>query len=296
MKDFRLAVIQCSSVCGDLTVNLRTMEEKFEEAVGLGARLIVWPELSLTGHAEDHKEVSSMALDLADSPVQKAVGLSGMHSVCCCFGLYERSGKEYYNTSIIAENGKIVGFHRKVHIPPRERNIFTPGRKFDTFQLPFARVGISICYDNEIPESHLCLALNGAEVILMPTGWADHWEKEDYIEPCSSDSEVVAERERWMKMMFGARCRDTGTFSALANKTGTEKSGSWKFVGKSMIFAPTGRVIGEAGAWSDEIITADLDAELFQKYRAMDAWAMRGRRPSVYGSLVEEGKTGGQKN
>ena len=154
--------------------------------------------------------------------------------------------------------------------------------------MPFARVGLSICYDNEFCESHMCLALRGAEVILMPAGWADHWEREDYIESCETDDDVVAERRRWTMMMFGARCRDTGTYSALVNHVGMEAGGTWRFVGKSMVFSPTGHVLSEACAWEDDLIYADLSASLLARYREMDAWAVRARRPEAYAPLVEE--------
>ncbi len=297
MKDFRLAVVQCaSSSAGDVDENLRVMDRRLAEAAGKGARLVLFPELSLTGHGRDAADISSRSLALTDPAVRKAVALTADHSLYCCFGLYERSGGGCHNAALLAGEGVVRGVHRKVHLPPRERGAFTPGKGFDAFPLPFAKVGISICYDNEIPESHICLALAGAEVILMPAGWADHWEREDYVEPCATDEEVVDERVRWMKMMFGARSRDAGTFSALANRSGMKDAGPWRFVGKSMIFAPTGRVLSEAAAWSDDIIVADLQAAVLEQYRAMEAWALRGRRPAAYGPLVQTRDDDGQEN
>ncbi len=181
-----------------------------------------------------------------------------------------------------------MGVFRKIHVPEREHGLITLGSEFNVVELPFVKLGCAICFDNEIAETHLCLAVQGAEFILMPGAWADHWEKKDYIEPSSTDDEVVAERRRWMTMMFGARCRDTGTYSAYVNHSGPEGNGPWRFVGKSMVFAPTGRVIAEAGAWEDEVLYADIGAEIIHKYRNMPGFAMRARRPGVYGPLVRE--------
>jgi predicted amidohydrolase len=224
--------------------------------------------------------------------VEQAVALSGDYSVHFTFGLFERDGKNIFNTYAIAGKGRLIGTYRKVHVPPREEGLFTPGSEFKVFDLPFARLGLSICYDNEFCESHMCLALKGAELIVMPAGWAEHWEKKDYMERCSTDEAVIEERQRWMYMMFGARCRDTGTYSALVNHSGIEADGPWRFVGKSMVFAPTGRVLAEARAWEDDVLYADLNAQLLEDYRNMDAYALNARRPSAYAPLVENPSAG----
>jgi predicted amidohydrolase len=231
------------------------------------------------------EQVRERALMIGDPTIRKAAALSADHSVYYCFGFFETDGTRIFNTAALAGEGRILGVHRKVHIAPREGDVFSPGEHFRVWELPFARVGISICYDNEIAESHLSLAVAGAELIVMPVAWADHWEREDYIERCSTDEEVIEERRRWMYMMFGSRCRDTGTYSVLANQCGPEGPGPSRFAGKSMIFAPTGRVLAEARAWEDDIICADLPARLLDDYRAMDAFALKGRRPQAYESL-----------
>ena len=288
VENFRIAAVQCNSpVRTDESRNLSIAEHFVKLASENGADLAVFPEVNLSGSAVNPEDVRASASPLNGKLVEKAVEISGEYGIYCVFGMYERSDRDIYNTSFIAGKGRLIGFYRKVHIPPREIGLFTPGSEFRVFTLPFARVGISICYDNEFAESHNCLALEGAEVIAMPTGWADHWEREDYIEPCLTDEEVVAERERWMRMMFGARCRDTGAYSALANSAGTEAGGPWRFVGKSMIFSPSGKALSEASAWKEDIIYADLKADLLEKYRKMDAFTLNARRPVAYGPLLK---------
>ncbi|MFO7870723.1 MAG: carbon-nitrogen hydrolase family protein [Kiritimatiellia bacterium] len=293
VENFRIALVQSSwPANAPPEDNLELMAGFLKETAGKGASLAAFPEVTLSGCVTRPGEAAERALTLEGEVVEKAVALTRDRPLYSAFGFYELDGADLYNSYVIAGRGRLIGHYRKVHVPPRERGFFTPGPGFKVFELPFARVGLSICYDNEIPESHICLALKGAELILMPAGWADHWEREDYVERCSTDEEVVEERRRWMRMMFGARCRDTGTYSALVNHSGPEGEGPWKFAGKSMVFAPTGKVLAEARAWDEEIIYADLSARLLENYRSMDAFALRGRRPEAYGPLVE-GSSGG---
>ena len=288
MKDFRICLIQCSpSIAGSCEDNLALMETHLKQATEHGADLVAFPEVTLTGYATDPDEVSRRALSLDSSLVRKAIALSGTCSTYYSFGLFENSGGDIFNTYLLVGKGRLIGRYRKTHVPARERGLFTPGVEFEVFELPFVKVGFAICYDNEFSESHMCLALKGAELIVMPYAWAEHWEKEDYIERCVTDDEVIKERQRWMYMMFGARCRDTGTYSAMVDHSGIEAHGPWRFVGKSMIFAPTGRVLAETEGWRGEAIYADLDAQLLEDYRKMDCYVLRSREPDAYGPLVD---------
>ena len=202
--------------------------------------------------------------------------------------MFEKSGPDCFNTYLLAGQGELIGSYRKIHVPARERGLFASGVEFRVFELPFVKVGFSICYDNEFCESHMCLAVKGAELIVMPYAWAEHWEKKDYIERCVTDDEVIKERQRWMHMMFGARCRDTGTYSAMIDHSGIEAHGPWRFVGKSMVFAPTGKVLAETKGWKDEVIQADLSAQLLNDYRKMDCYVLKSREPRAYTPLVDQ--------
>ena len=288
MKDFRIFLIQCGpSVVDGCEQNLALMEMHLRRATEHGADLIAFPEVTLTGYVNDPERVRQRALSLDSALVRKAIDLSATYSTCYSFGLFEKSDGHIFDTYLLAGERRLIGGYRKTHVPARERGLFTPGVEFKVFELPFVKVGFAICYDNEFPESHACLALKGAELIVMPYAWAEHWEKEDYIEPCVTDKEVIGERQRWMYMMFGARCRDTGTYSAMVDHSGVEAHGPWRFVGKSMVFAPTGRVLAETEGWTEEAIYADLSAQLLEDYRKMDCFALKSRAPDAYGPLVD---------
>jgi predicted amidohydrolase len=60
--------------------------------------------------------------------------------------------------------------HAKTHIFPAEANWSTSeGDKMEICQLPFAKIGVNICYEAEIPECSASLTEQGAEIILCPS-------------------------------------------------------------------------------------------------------------------------------
>ena len=59
----------------------------------------------------------------------------------------------------------VLGRHRKVHIPPGERGVYTPGEGFAAFDTPVGRMGMLVCYDKVFPEAARQLALDGAGII-----------------------------------------------------------------------------------------------------------------------------------
>ncbi len=85
-------------------------------------------------------------------------------------GLYEREGAIVYNTSVLLDrDGELAGRYRKVCLPREEYDGgLTPGDSFPVFDTDFGRIGMLICWDLHFPDGAKILALNGAEVILLP--------------------------------------------------------------------------------------------------------------------------------
>ncbi len=287
MQDFRVALVQCSSkVDGSPELNLDLFEKSLKETTENGSQFTCFPEVSLSGYVQKTEDVLSRALSLDDRIVRKAVALSEKYATYYSFGFFEKSDQKIFNTYVMAGKGKLIGTYRKIHIAPREGHSVSPGPEFKVFDLPFARVGFSICYDNFFCESHMILALKGAELIVMPHAWAEHWEKMDF-KNCTTDEEVIRERTQFMHMLYGARCFDTGTYSAMVDHSGIEANGPWRFVGKSMVFSPTGKTLSETKGWDDEIIYAELSGKLLDEFRSIDGYTLKMRRPQTYGPISD---------
>ncbi|MHA2378528.1 MAG: nitrilase-related carbon-nitrogen hydrolase [Candidatus Thorarchaeota archaeon] len=93
----------------------------------------------------------------------------------------ESSESKFYNTLVMATpEGRMLGTYRKIHPFQSERDIFDGGDKIVLFDLPGIKVGVEICYDIRFPEVTRKLALEGAELVLIPAAFPDpraaHWD------------------------------------------------------------------------------------------------------------------------
>jgi predicted amidohydrolase len=85
-------------------------------------------------------------------------------------GIYERAAPAVYNTAVLIDrDGAVAGRYRKTHLPREEWEAgITPGDTYPVFDTDFGRLGLLVCWDLQFPEPWRALALQGAEVILLP--------------------------------------------------------------------------------------------------------------------------------
>ena len=85
-------------------------------------------------------------------------------------GLYERVGDVVYNTAVLIDRkGELTGKYRKTHLPREEVEAgITPGDTYPVFDTEFGKVGLLICWDLQFPEPARAMAVQGAEILLLP--------------------------------------------------------------------------------------------------------------------------------
>jgi predicted amidohydrolase len=130
----------------------------------------------------------------------------------------------------------------------RESSHCLPGGKAIVADLPFGRLGLSICYDLRFPQLYRALAVAGAEFIAVPaaftrqTGEA-HWH-----------------------VLIRARAIETGAFVLAATQGGVHESGRATF-GHSLIVSPWGEILAEGGE-EPGVVFADIDLAASAEARA----------------------------
>jgi len=92
------------------------------------------------------------------------------HGMYLVAGLIERDGPGIYNTSVLIDRrGAVQGKYRKVYLPREEvEGGLTPGDSCPVFDTDFGRIGMMVCWDAEYVEPARALALQGAELVLVP--------------------------------------------------------------------------------------------------------------------------------
>lgn len=263
----RIALLQGPTGSGDVAGNLVMLERVAVEVAAAGARLLVAPEMFLTGYDIGAEAVARLA-EPADGPSAQAVSrIAARAGVGVAYGFPERAGGRVFNAvSLVGPDGDVVTTYRKTHLYGEVDSLaFSPGDGgFTTVTFEGVTLGLLVCYDVEFPETVRSLALAGAELVVVPTALMVPYD-------------VVAQ------VVVPARAFENQVYLAYANRTGRETQ--LEYCGRSCVVGPDGADLARAGS-GEEVLLADLDLEHLRASRSTGGH-LTDRRPELYGSLVE---------
>ncbi len=271
-----------------------------EKAAKSDVDLIVYPELALTTffprwYFEEESAIDGFfETEMPSSETQRLFDTAKSFGIGFCLGYAELTPDGHrYNTQILVErDGDIVGKYRKVHLPGHEehepwrefqhleRRYFEPGATFPTWNAFDGIVGMAICNDRRWPETYRCLALGGAELILIGYNTPLHYAPD----PTQND---LAGFHNHLVMQSGAY--QNGCFVVGVAKGGLEEG--VESLAESCIISPTGEIISSASTSDDELVIADIDLDLCENYKNTVFDFDRYRRPDTYSPITgQKGK------
>jgi predicted amidohydrolase len=278
VKTIRVTAASTAARWGDLDANIAMVIGAAERAAAEGSQLLLLPECSLTGGdwctGAKQPQVEDVALDIDGPQIGRIVAVARRTNMVLAPGLYERRGGDIFVTQALIGPQGVIGACRKVHEGKRSSREVD---LFPVFDLGLARVGISICRDNMLPECARILALKGAEVLLAPF------------------MSLPLSRKEWRLnrlLALRARAQDNRLFvlsasHAMPHVTG--KPPEWGYSGICCAVDPLGQVIGESKgrAGRPQHLTVTLDESLLRTYVLADVPAIRDRRPEAYRELID---------
>lgn len=283
-SELRIACIQMEPVVGEKDRNVSRSLEFIAAAADQGARLIVLPELANSGYVfETREEAFELAEEIPDGPTCAAwAKIAAERGIYLVAGISERYGQVLYNSAVIIGPHGYIGTFRKVHLWNEENLFFEPGNLgFPVFQTPIGRIGTFICYDGWFPESYRMCALQGADIVCIPTNWV----------PIPGQDK---NREAMANILVMGSAHSNSLFVAAADRVGTERG--QPFLGESLIVSYTGWPIGSpASGTEEEIIYADVNLADARRKRNWNEYnqVLRDRRTDIYdemlGSMVVPG-------
>ncbi len=278
-RPLTLAVAQYEPRVGELDHNRTEAVAWVEAAADQGAQLVVLPELASSGYVfADSAEADRLAEDPdRGATVRALIDACRRRHVHVVAGLAERGRDCRHNSAVVLGPAGRLATYRKVHLFHDEQSWFRPGDQVVVVDLPFARVGVAICYDLWFPELPRALALQGAEVIAVPTNWVASFRTllHDERGYCQGD------------IMAMASAAANGTVVACADRVGEERG--TRFLGASIVVGPDGwPVAGPASPDRAELLVAEVDLAMVQKARRRTPrnHLLEDRRPQVYGGPV----------
>ncbi|MFL5574241.1 MAG: nitrilase family protein [Gemmatimonadaceae bacterium] len=306
MRDIRVATVQFQHQPGDKNYNIERIRHFVAEAAKSAVEIIAFPEMCLTGYWHVRKlgreAFEALAEPVPDGPsTQELLGLSRENGMTIGAGLIERGDDgRFYNSYVVAMPDGRWALHRKLHT--FESPFISDGDRYTVFDTPHGcRVGVLICYDNNIVENARATALLGAEILLAPhqTGgcnsvspramkpidpeiWARRNESPSAAAAC--EAELCGPKGRgWLMRWLPSRAHDNGMFLLFSNGIGPDDDEIR--TGNAMVLDPYGEVVAETRALGDAMVVADLDASLLPTSSGR-RW-MRARRPELYASLTQ---------
>jgi predicted amidohydrolase len=268
----RIVCRQLAPAIADLDANIAATTAAIRESAEAGARIVIVPELALSGYMLDSVEEARSVAITASHPVFAAWAAAVAEVDGVAIGGFTELGDDglIYNSAAVVDASGVLAVYRKVHLWDKEKLLFEPGSMAPpVVETTVGRIGVLICFDLEFPEFPRSLALRGAELIAAPTNWP---------------KESVPDGERVPEVTVAmATAYSNHVAIAACDRAGIERGQAWNEA--SCIVDERGWVIGTADA--DGIVTADLDLTLSHDKTLSEMVDVFGdRRPELYGALT----------
>ncbi len=252
----RVALVQLT-VGDDPVANLPETLRMIRAAAAGGATFVLTPECTnalssdrghqrrVLRHEDQDETLAALRFEAQSLGIWLLIGSLGL--------LTEDADGRFANRSfLIAPSGEIAGRYDKIHMFDvnvsateiyRESAGYRPGAEAVLVETPFAKLGLSVCYDVRFPQLYRRLAQAGAQIITVPAAFnhitgAAHWE-----------------------VLLRARAIENGCFILAPAQTGFHKEAGGKgrnTYGHSLAIAPWGEVLADAGI-EPGITLVDLD-------------------------------------
>jgi predicted amidohydrolase len=275
---FRVGLVQMRS---GLTpaANLEATRGLIEQAAQAGADYVLTPEMTNIMEIKRERLFAAITEEERDPTLIALRELARQHEIFLHIGslaIKISPDKAANRSFLIDRRGDIVARYDKIHMFDvdlanggcyRESNNFRPGELAVLADLPWGRLGMTICYDLRFPALYRALAEAGASFLAIPAAFTKqtgeaHWQ-----------------------VLMRARAVENGCFVFAAAQGGAHEIGRSTY-GHSLVVDPWGQVLAEA---SDEpgVILADVDPAAIAAARGRIPSLQHGRRFEVIEPMAE---------
>jgi predicted amidohydrolase len=275
---FKAAMIQLRSGLSP-AANVEAAARLIGEAKSAGADYVQTPEMTNILAAKREQLLATAVDEDADA------SLAAFRELARKFGIYVHVGSLAIKVSpdraanrgfLIDPKGAIASRYDKIHMfdvdldggeSYRESRTYRPGEQAVLADLPWGRLGVTICYDLRFPALYRALAEAGATMLAIPSAFTKqtgeaHWH-----------------------VLMRARAIENGCFVFAAAQGGKHENGRETF-GHSLIVDPWGRILAEGGT-EPGVVMAEIDMGEVTKARSRVPSLQHGRRFEIIEPMVE---------
>ena len=273
-----VAAAQIDPKLFDKDGNLRKIVQYAREAARQGARLVVFPEAALTGYCFESAEEARPYAEPVPGPSTGALTrLCKELDLHVVVGMLEEDHGALYNVAALIGPDGVKACYRKTHLPYLGIDRFvTQGQgPLAVHRTPVGVIGLHVCYDATFPEVARSMALQGAEILVLPTNWPEG-------------------REKMPGYVVHARALENRVHFIACDRVGEERG--FRFIGRSKIVNATGDALAEASQDREELIVAEVDLDVARTKKVVyppgtfEVELFGDRRPELYGPVAHHAR------
>ena len=239
----RVALAQMNLIVGDFNFNADKIKQHLKQAKRMGADVVLFPELAVTGYPPEDLLLKESFLKQCDKNLKKISRYT--KGLTAIIGFAEKKGKAIYNSAALLCDGKHIGTCRKMLLPNYgvfdEKRYFHEGNSPVKFSLKGATLGITICEDlweDSGPGKILC-GQGNVDLLLN-----------------ISSSPFHKGKGKTREKMIQQRARSYRSHIAYVNLVGGQDE--LVFDGQSLVVAPDGKIIIRGNSFTEELIYSDI--------------------------------------
>ncbi|HEV2842613.1 MAG TPA: nitrilase-related carbon-nitrogen hydrolase [Chthoniobacterales bacterium] len=285
----KLAVAQMQ-VGPNTEENLSRGIEWIRIAAEKGASVICFPELSFLPFFPKERALRkyfSLAEAVPGPTTDRISEAAVAAEIVVIVNIYEKTGRgDFYSTALVMDaDGTLKGRYRMAHIAEgpgfNEKFYYWPGDSgYPVFQTHIGAIGVAICHDRNFPEVFRCLALNGAEIVFVPTAFT---------------LSAYQEAPKFLDIPQQAASMANSIFTVCVNRVGScaraepHPSGAteetFTACGASLVTNPFGEIVHRAALEHEELAFVDIELTEVRNARQRRPY-FRDRRPETYAGLT----------
>ena len=249
------------------------------EAKQAGADYVLTPEMTNIMEVKRERLFATIVAEEADSALATFRELArslGIHIHVGSLAIKVSPDKAANRSFLIDTKGEIVTRYDKIHMfdvdlangeSYRESRSYRPGDVAVLADLPWGRIGLTVCYDLRFPALYRALAEGSASFIAIPSAFTQ-----------------ITGEAHW-HVLLRARAIENGCFVFAAAHGGKHENGRETF-GHSLIVDPWGKILAECGT-EPCVVMAEIDPAAVAAARARIPSLQHGRRFEIVQPMVE---------
>lgn len=272
-----IGLVQVGSRPHDVEANRSLLESCVVQAFRAGAQIVILPEMATTGYSTDETQLRRAAEPVDGPTTNSWRDLAAKHGGYIAGGFCEAHEAAIFNTAVIVSSEGVILHYRKLHLFAEENNAFSKGdRGLPIVHTDLGVLGLCVCYDLRFVEVMRALALQGVELLCVPTAWLAGFDSQPQVGSTCFQAQGTILQANLNQI-----------YVACASQVGTP--GAYGFLGSSVVAGPYGDVIaGPLSSTDDEIAVIKVDLAAVEKaqHRGSLINPRKDRRTDVYGIAV----------